>query len=306
MLDDPRCPLSTYLAEQLPDLRSLRADYRSRLPAREVAKPQPPAGVRAAYGTLGAAIDHRLRLAMNAEPAVPATVRSGITGAERLAATPHLRETFRQIGNELSEGLTSRFERNDIDRRDRPLRLDDVEEDPLLRSLYVAALFEEVYRSRRLAPGTQLGDVTPSTTLGDLLDAVPAYAVHDLISLVSLADGGLRDVRLKTPPEHVVTGPTFRGSPDVDGADADWIAGDLLVDVKATTTPATLQREVIYQLVGYLLLDYDDDLSIGRVGWYQARLGALVAWPVDHFLRLLGGTRPVRDLRREVEDLVGG
>jgi hypothetical protein len=101
-------------------------------------------------------------------------------------------------------------------------------------------------------------------------------------------------------PKARICGPTFQGSKNIGGADADFILGGLLLDCKATIQPRRLGRDEIYQLAGYLLLDYDDWYGIDGVGLYLSRQGALIAWNVDDFLRRLGAARPVTELRRRL------
>ncbi|MFN8075131.1 MAG: hypothetical protein U0Q15_06875 [Kineosporiaceae bacterium] len=305
VLADPHSPLTRYLTEHLPDLAALRADYRRRLGRPDVVRPQPPAGTRAAHGTLGAAVDHRLRLALRDDEPFPATASTGVAIAARLS-TPGTAAALTRAGTDLAQTLADLVARHSPADRSHGVRIDDDADEALARACVVTAWFEEVYRKPTLWPGTPLGDATPSTTLDDLLDAVPGYAVADLTEMVALAETGLGELRATTPPDDVRLGPTFAGSDDVSGADADWIAGDLLVDVKATAKPDTLDRTMILQLVGYLLLDYDDEYRIGRVGWYQARAGRLISWPVEEFLRLLGATAPLSRLRRDVEGVLLG
>jgi hypothetical protein len=69
----------------------------------------------------------------------------------------------------------------------------------------------------------------------------------------------------------VACGPTFAGSTDIGGADADFVIDGLLLDCKATTT--RLGSAEIGQLAGYLLLDYDDQYRITQVGLYLSRQG---------------------------------
>jgi hypothetical protein len=102
------------------------------------------------------------------------------------------------------------------------------------------------------------------------------------------------------PPEARTCGPTFQGSQDIGGADADFILGGLLLDCKAAIQPRRLGHAEIYQLAGYLVLDYDDRYGINRVGLYLSRQGALIVWTVEDFLHRLGATRPVTDLRRRL------
>jgi hypothetical protein len=67
---------------------------------------------------------------------------------------------------------------------------------------------------------------------------------------------------------NIVCGPVFTGSADIGGADADCIIDELLLDCKATVTATRLGNAEINQLAGYLLLDYDDQYGINRVGLY--------------------------------------
>ena len=60
-LDDRDSSVSHFMAAELPGLKELQATYRAQRPAHAVAlRPEPPAGIWPAWGTLGAAIDHRL------------------------------------------------------------------------------------------------------------------------------------------------------------------------------------------------------------------------------------------------------
>ena len=74
------------------------------------------------------------------------------------------------------------------------------------------------------------------------------------------------------------------GSTDLGGADVVFILGGLLLDCEATRHPRSLGPEEIYQLAGYLLLDYDDHYRIDSLGLYLARQGGLITWDIDEFL----------------------
>jgi hypothetical protein len=141
-----------------------------------------------------------------------------------------------------------------------------------------------------------LASANPGTTLDDLTAAVPGYAIEDIGRQMELAEEPFAPLRA-LPPEARICGPTFQGSRDIGGADADFILGGLLLDCKATTQPRRLGQEEIYQLAGYLLLDYDDRYRINRVGLYLSRQGALIVWSVPDFLRRLGATCPITELR---------
>ena len=133
----------------------------------------------------------------------------------------------------------------------------------------------------------------------DLLAAVPAYAVEDLVAQAELVSGALGELRAACPPAEVHAGPDFAGPSDVGGADADLIVGGPLIDVKAAVAPSRLRKPEFYQLLGYALLDYDDEYRIGALGFYLSRFGRLITWPVDEYLGLLGSSQSISDLRRE-------
>jgi hypothetical protein len=86
-------------------------------------------------------------------------------------------------------------------------------------------------------------------------------------------------------PKPVLLNPTFgEASHAVGGADADMIAGDLLLDLKVTSR-AKVGAEHLNQLVGYFLLSREHRQSVPtapevrRLGLYYARYGYL--WLAD-------------------------
>ena len=83
-------------------------------------------------------------------------------------------------------------------------------------------------------------------------------------------------------------GPTFEGSRDVGGADADVILGTSLIDVKTTVDPK-VARDGLWQILGYALLDYSDAYGIDAAGFYFARQGQFVEWPLAELARACSG-----------------
>ncbi len=98
-------------------------------------------------------------------------------------------------------------------------------------------------------------------------------------------------------PHHL--NPTFTGSHDVGGADADLVVDGCLIDIK-TSISSQVKAEYLYQLAGYLLLDYDDLLHLNTLGIYMARQGLLLTWSVAEFLHQLTGDdrSPLASLRQ--------
>jgi hypothetical protein len=158
-----------------------------------------------------------------------------------------------------------------------------------------------VYRTGEVRRYSLLTEATPGTRLRDLAAAVPGYVPADLQRQLALALPVFERFRA-LPADRVVCGPVFSGSADIGGADADFIINGLLLDCKATVAPSRLGTAEISQLAGYLLLDYDDQYGINRVGLYLSRQGMGITWTVDEFLDLLGATRPLPVLRKRLRD----
>ena len=107
------------------------------------------------------------------------------------------------------------------------------------------------------------------------------------------------------PFDDFVLNPTFEGSGDIGGADADVILDNCLLDIKSTVK-AGIQKLWLYQLLGYVLLDYSDRFELSMVGFYMARQGKFMEWPIDNLLETLSAkhNRSLADLRGEFHHLL--
>jgi hypothetical protein len=72
------------------------------------------------------------------------------------------------------------------------------------------------------------------------------------------------------------------------------IAGDLLVDFKATSTTSIVSRADLWQLAGYALADADDQYGIRRVGIAALRWRRRWTIDLDELLERLAGQRLIR------------
>ncbi len=170
------------------------------------------------------------------------------------------------------------------------------DEAQLGRFCIVLAFFEQCGRSGRVARA--LVEAGPSASVEDLLAlAEPAW----LDDLAVLTEAFGTQFPASGVRSHALN-PTFRGSRDVGGADADLILDRCLIDVK-TTESTSCKREHLWQLAGYLLLDYDDEYNMTDVGLYSARHPKLLAWNADAFLNELAAASIARqELRSELRD----
>ncbi len=178
-------------------------------------------------------------------------------------------------------------------------RLTLEEERVIVRYCFILALFEEVYRSDRYKDGPLF---VPSTKQNiDELLAIPEDDWIDDLSQLSLRFYDTYHDLLSRP---FILNPTFSGSRDVGGADADLIVDGCLLEIK-TSKLAKIDPGWLRQLAGYLLLDYTDEHHIQSLGIYMVRQGLLFSWPVDEFLSILTGNSgtSLSQLRQEFRQL---
>lgn len=178
--------------------------------------------------------------------------------------------------------------------------LADTQERELLRVCYVLALYEQCYRSlpNESWPIMRLG---PRARLADLIALCPDAALDDLVELSKLASVQARPIFDAT--EHHLN-PTFAGSRLLRGADADVVADRCLFELKCSVKKKP-QRQELWQLLGYVLADLDDLYKIEAVGFYYARQGIVLRWPLGAFLEVLaGGPVALDKTRAEFADVL--
>lgn len=294
-LKDPTSAMSRFLAEHLPSPEYALSDYRARL-ARYAAPVRPAAGAgqRPEYRMLGHTIDHRLRISLGAPTGAP--ISEGVVRAvidDDGWPSREVIDTVQAAGTVLLEELGT-YESED----GQPLVLEDEAEERLIRLCHLSSSFEAIFRHVGWVRGNTLGLTPPGACLDDMVDAVPPYIVDDIRGQMELAaqPGPFEHLRQLAAPQRIC-GPVFEGSLHVGGADADFVLAEALVDCKATIRPERMGRAELYQLAGYLLLDYSDNYSIDTVGLYLSRQGALIDWSIADFLGLMGAQMHLPDLR---------
>jgi hypothetical protein len=80
--------------------------------------------------------------------------------------------------------------------------------------------------------------------------------------------------------------PSFVGSIDVGGADADFIADGVLYDIKCSRVKRPMLSEHLLQVLGYMLLDYHHRYELSGIGFYYARQKLRIRMPIDQVLSL--------------------
>jgi hypothetical protein len=279
-LDDPHSQLRAFLAARLPNVKAVRARWRHQQPlATQVITP----AVDTIAATSGAAISRRypydevghaisLRLALLFSPNIPnmrVPIQHPLVGQPWPAAEACKLKLDTTLLQAFGAGV-----------------LPADEERQLLRTCYLAGLFDQYYRIGPY-PDLPLLQVRPDVTFEELIDSLVAeVCIDDLIALLDAARPAL--VTLTSDPDRVVVGPTFTGSVDVGGADADLLIDGTLLEIKSRLKNELQQRH-LYQLATYALLDYDDAYHIRHLAMYSARHASLIRWPLSDVVEWLAG-----------------
>jgi hypothetical protein len=269
-LGDPKSPLRQYLQAKFPNTLTLRKQFRAR------SYPLIVDGNGTRPMTLGTVFDVMMRLMIVPGHYPVDFPRTGWWQKAHDDAGAELVQIARQA---LDDGSTAN--------------------EQFYRACWALGLLTEINRSLQ---AWELGPVNPivladdarlETSVADLLALAPDSALSQLDELRAVAETSF----LPQLAKPVELDPFLVGSVIIP-ASADLIAGGVLVDMKVQLGPANSRTGVraddmaartVLQLIGYLLLDLDNDHGIKAVGIYSARYGSLITWPVREALDLLAG-----------------
>ena len=177
-------------------------------------------------------------------------------------------------------------------------RLPQPDEDALNRHCVVLALMEEVART---------GKTSDTILAADRFDNNPLISIAESHWIDDLRELSFRffDNFSQLISLPFVLNPSFDGSEDIGGADADLIVDGTLIDIK-TTIKQEIKPDWIWQILGYTLLDYSDRYRINGVGLYMSRKGILFRWDIDEALQglCLGKPQTIDELRRRFRELL--
>ena len=288
-LDDKTSPIGQFIRQRFSQTGALTKDANRQLKDTPTLRPVVQAGEQYPYGTLGAAIDYRVRYAFAITPFHEFVAWHGAVLLTRSGA--------------YSRGLVQAFFEQ-LDTTVKALQpvgrlLATTDEQTLDRFCIVLSLFEQVFRSNAYVRGPLMLPVVKHS-IEELLAIPQAVELDDLSAMFALFYDRCHDLLSHSR----VLNPTFAGSLDVGGADADFIVDGCLIDMKATISPQ-IKADFLYQLAGYVLLDYNDTYHINSVGIYMARQRMLFSWPIAEFVYKLTGTDPASlgALRQEFRTL---
>lgn len=282
-LRSPDSPVRRYLEESFPILEQSK---RGRPLARELSSflgfdKLPPCRLptlapKSHQGTIGTAADYRLRYYFQPFDAHETAAAVGISMLHGSLGT--LGRKFLDHQNELVARL-----------KPAEHQLNDHDEATLNTSCIILAFFEQIYRVGDIYP--PLDTIPKRAQIADLIAAVQTDMVQDIGQLsVAFASDAKVLFNLKT-----FLNPVFQGSSGIGGADADIIVESTIIDFKCTSkADATVLRSAALQLLGYVLLDYDDEYGVSHIMVYLPRqrdswrmpLWQLVLPPADVILAM--------------------
>ena len=310
-LSDPASPIGQFIKQRFAQTARLTKAANLQLKAAETLRPA-LAGVSYPYAPIGTAIDYRIRYAFDVTPYQQLVAWHG---ALLLTAKPVEGLTLTPIYFDIMQGVAQRpyplklvrqfFESLDYTLQTiQPVgqRLDAEAEHLLDRYCVVLSFFEQVFRSDAYLQGPLL-QPTVKQSVEELLTIPQDSWLDDLSQMFNLFYARYHNL-LSRP---YILNPTFAGSLDIGGADADLVVDGCLIDIKASVSPQ-IKAEYLYQLAGYLLLDYDDQLHMNAVAIYMARQGMLFTWSIPEFLYQLTGndSAGLGTLRRQFRKLFQG
>jgi hypothetical protein len=305
-LKKPDSPIRRHLGERFPNVGDLRRGYAQDTAGLAPIEPRP--GAKIAYRTLGTAFDWQVRFLVEPAP----DLRLAFAGAWR--AGKDLFSLCGVLTAEVGGSLTlSARPGPPPSRPAAPVdghRAAALDAERLARVCWALALFTEVYRSAPVAR-SPLGRLDPAASLEELLALPSADEIADLLALAAAARRELLPA-LAERGGSVRVGPKFAGSVDL-AADADLIAGGLLLELKVKLGDRrsdgrrrwSLDRQTVYELLGYLLLDYENAYRVEALGVYSARYAHLAIWPLAELLDVLaGGPVDLAQARAEFRQVV--
>lgn len=280
-------PIRRFFDDRLiPGLKDAQAMYRAN--AGPLLIPGVPREAADA-GTIGTAADWMLRFLVHPSPSLGLAAQ----GASLCGMLPALQDLalmlgFRDSGTETFTG---------------PARASGSEPDLLYRACWGLALLTEVYRrGPAIAAIGPLGRL-PDSSARSLLEAAPAAGLEQLAALRGVMESELLPAIASRQGLWAI-GPVFAGSEIMKG-DGDLIAGGLLTELKTTIKKPSLAVTDLWQVLGYVFMDYIDEFGITDVALFSARYGYLAQWNLDVLLSSLAG-RPVTaaELRAEFRTLL--
>lgn len=297
-LKEPEGPVRQFISEHFPNTRSITRAANLELKEADTIRPEEAVG----WGTVGIAADQLIQFHLGHPSGHLRDQRHGVQvgtiflrsegGIQLDELGIHLEKGQSVLGDVVPE-FFSELEEVLSRSRQGSVHLGKEDEDLLCRCCVVLALFEQMGRGM-LSPQTPLVNPTPAKSVEELLSRIPDSWVEDLRNISRAFCESQRG--FISGANSVTFAPTFEGSAVSGRSEADLLVDGVLLEIKTTVTPK-IKADMIYQLLGYTLLDYADEYEIRWVGVYMARQAYLVRWELSELLSDLGCEKSLKELR---------
>ena len=183
-------------------------------------------------------------------------------------------------GERIAEMLADSF------REAEDLTIQGTEEDKDRASI-IFTWCEALYRAGLRALFSSLGErLHASKTVDDLFASIPPAMLADVSNLRAANQEQVEQWRtMILKGVEYTENPHFTGASLVGGADGDWFIDDTLFDFKVVDKiSAPWVRKVLMQLLGYLILDLDNDYQATRIGIWLPRQATVKTWEIEEIL----------------------
>jgi hypothetical protein len=290
-LDIKESPVRRFLDERFTSgLRDVQRSYRQAAPPLVI---PPPDRQQANPGTVGTAADWLLRFLLHPEPSLALAA----AGADLCGMDDAFTEIAASLG--YSPGVISASPEGFTG----PVSGNGTEPEHLGSACWALALLTEMFRNPMAALNGPLGRFGGRpVSASDLLTLAPPTGLSQLAAFRQVFETALLP-GLSHRPGRCLLGPTFSGSALI-AADADLITAGLLLDLK-TDSKFSLGVTVVFQVIGYALLDFDDAYNLTELGIFSARYAHLATWDIGILLdELAGRTISLAAVRQEFRQLL--
>ncbi len=298
-------PVRRFFEENFPNVNAVRKDLAAR--ARDAVTTRPLESANYPWTATGSAIDYRIRLAFpHASSYLPrwedASPLSGFSlaidsklprpfPAEIAASCGEPYGPFQSWAGAFFQELHSVLGAAHANDEDPAKQPDPALEEKLVQLCYVLGLYDSLHHGEPAVRSPLYERLNFLPSLVSITDALsllcPPHVTADLVTMTTRfyeEHRGLLDAA------RVELSPTFAGSSEIGGADADLIVGNCLIDVKALVDPVKYSHPWPWQLLGYSLLDFEDTWEIKNVAIYLARQARLIEWSLEELCLMLGGS----------------
>lgn len=281
-------PLKVFLSEQFPNTKDVFKQYKDSVGPLVV--PASTESLSAGTGTVGGAFDWLVDFLVYPQP----DVHLPAVGARRYGYR------MPRALTELAGFLATRPPTTDepggqdaVTEFDGPHPATAVDPELLARGCWALSLLTELGRGVPVER-SPLAGLNPAAVTGrDLLGMASSAALDQLTALRQQAEAVLLP-RLASRAGRWAIGPTFDGSVLMN-ADADLIAAGALVEIKTLVGSkrkdgsryAALDSQTLFQMLGYVLLDFQDNFKIRELMLFNARYGHIATWNVQDLLNAL-------------------